>query len=187
MLRGSGGRIPRPAVTEEGSHPDVFYGGPLLHELPTECVNWFEPKISCLVPSGWLRRWGHDGAITHADMLPPFRGKKWDVIVASDSEIGSLPEDQLFNLGEIICITEGGHGSRICKDGQWTKIAAAESNPIDFTGAGDIWATTFSISLSEGRDLEQAGVYASTAAAIAIESVGLGGCPSREQIEDRLR
>jgi sugar/nucleoside kinase (ribokinase family) len=186
VLMASGSRIPRSAVPAEWTQPDVFFAGPLLHELPTECVNWFDPKISCLVPSGWLRRWGHDGAITHADMLPTFRGKKWDVIVTSNSEIASLPEEHLFDLGETICITEGEQGSRIWHDGLWTTIPAVDSNPVDLTGAGDIWATTFSIALREGRDLEQAGLYASTAAAISIESVGLNGCPSREQVEARL-
>jgi sugar/nucleoside kinase (ribokinase family) len=40
--------------------------------------------------------------------------------------------------------------------------------------------------LSEGKSIEEAGRYAATAAAISIESIGLSGCPSREQVEARL-
>ena len=73
VLLASGSRIPQAAVPAEWTQPDILYVGPLLHELPTDCVNWFEPKkLSCLVPSGWLRRRGPDGAINHADTLPPF-------------------------------------------------------------------------------------------------------------------
>jgi len=186
VLMASGSRIPHTAVPADWTTPDVVFVGPLLHELPTDCVNWFDAKLSCLVPSGWLRRWGHDGAITHADMLPPFRGKKWNVIVVSESEIALLPEQQLFDLGEIVCVTRGENGTSIWSAGKWVQVAAVTAEPVDFTGAGDIWASTFSIALSEGKGLEEAGHYAATAAAISIESIGLSGCPSRKQIEARL-
>ena len=186
VLMASGNRISQAAVPSDWTTPDIVFVGPLLHELPTDCVNWFDAKLSCLIPSGWLRRWGHDGAISHADMLPPFRGKKWDVIAVSESEIGSLPEQQLFDLGEIICVTRGEKGTSIWNNGEWFQAPAVQAEPVDFTGAGDIWATAFSIALSEGKDVEEAARYAATAAAISIEAVGLSGCPSREQVEARL-
>ena len=186
VLIASGTRISQVAVPIDWTTPDILFVAPLLHEIPTDCVNWFEPKLSCLVPSGWLRRWGHDGAISHADMLPPFRGKKWDVIAVSESEIESLPEQQLFDLAETICVTKGENGSRIWQNGEWTRIPVIAAEPVDFTGAGDIFATTFVIASSEGKGIEEAGVYAATASAISIESTGLTGCPSRGQIEARL-
>lgn len=186
VLMASGSRISQSSIPEDWTKPDIFFAGPLLHELPTECVNWFDAKLSCLVPSGWLRRWGHDGAITHADMLPPFRGKKWDVIAVSETEIELLPEEQLFSLGEIICVTKGERGSRIWNSGEWIQVPTVMAEPVDFTGAGDIWATSFAIAISDGKSIEDAGMYASTASAISIESVGLSGCPSREQVEARL-
>ncbi len=186
VLMASGSRIPQSAVPADWTRPDILYVSPLLHELPTDCVNWFESTLSCLVPSGWLRRWGPDGAISHASTLPPFRGKKWNMIVVSEPEIQDLPEQQLFDLGEIICVTRGEKGSRIWQDGTWIDVMAIEAEPVDFTGAGDIWSTAFVIALSEGRELAEAGIYASAAAAISIESIGLSGCPSRETIEDRM-
>ncbi len=185
VLMASGSRISSASVPENWLKPEILFVGPLLHELPTDCVNWFEPKLSCLVPSGWLRRWGPDGAISHAASLPPFRGKKWDVICISESEIRMLPEQQLFDLGEIVCVTQGAAGSRIWANGQWIRIPAVPADPVDFTGAGDVWATAFVLALSEGVEVEQAGIYASTASAISIESIGLNGCPSREEIEAR--
>ena len=186
VLMASGSRITQSAVPPDWTNPDILFVCPLLHELPTDCVNWFEPKLSCLVPSGWLRRWAHDGAISHADMLPPFRGKKWDVIVVSDAEILNLPEKQLFDLGDIVCVTKGADGSRIWQAGEWIEIPAAEAKPVDFTGAGDIWATAFTIALSEDKSVEESGAYAAVAAAISIESIGLSGCPRREEIEARI-
>lgn len=186
VLMASGNRISQAAVPSGWTTPDIVFVGPLLHELPTDCVNWFDAKLSCLIPSGWLRRWGHDGAISHADMLPPFRGKKWDVIAVSESEIELLPEQQLFDLGDIVCVTRGENGTSVWSNGEWIQIPAVKAEPVDFTGAGDIWATAFTIALSEGKSIEEAGRYAATAAAISIESIGLSGCPSREQVEARL-
>ena len=113
-------------------------------------------------------------------------GKKWDVIVLSEAEIKDLPEQQLFDLGDIVCVTRGENGSRIWQNGEWIDVAPVESQPVDFNGAGDVWAATFVIALSEGKTVQEAGIYASAASAISIESVGLNGCPSRNAIAARL-
>lgn len=186
VLMASGARISPAVLPTEWTKPGILFAGPLLHELPTECVNWFDPGLSCLVPSGWLRRWGPDGAISHADRLPPVRGKKWNVVVVSESEIHDVPEQQLFDLGEIICITRGENGTRIWQDGEWLELPVVAADPVDFTGAGDIWAVAFTIALSEKKSLKEAGLYAAAASAVSIESVGLEGCPSREAISERL-
>ncbi len=186
VLMASGSRIPQSSIPEDWVNPKILFAGPLLHELPTDCVNWFEPGLSCLVPSGWLRRWGHDGAITHADMLPPFRGKKWDIIVVSESEIARLSEHHLFDLGDVICVTRGENGSSIWNDGSWLEVPAVDASPVDFTGAGDVWATSFSIAMCEGSSINEAGRYAAAASAIAVESIGLSGCSTRDKVIRRL-
>jgi sugar/nucleoside kinase (ribokinase family) len=188
-LLASGSKIPQSAVPSNWTQPDILFAGPLLHELPTDCVDWFRPGLSCLVPSGWLRRWGPDGVITHSNQLPKSRvqGRKWNVVVISESEVRDLPEQQLFDLGEIVCITRGALGARIGRArGNWIEIPAFAATPADLTGAGDIWATAFAIALSERKSLQDAGRYASAASAVAIESEGLIGCPSREEVSERL-
>ena len=189
VLLASGNRIPQSAIPAAWTKPDILFAGPLLHELPTDCVNWFRPGLSCLVPSGWLRRWGPDGVITHGDRLPPPQGKKWDIVVVSESEIEDLPEQQLFDMGEIVCVTRGENGTRIWRAGNWIEIPATGAVPVDVTGAGDVWAATFAIRLSKQADrdnLEEAGRYASVASSISIEKEGLIGCPTQEAIIDRL-
>jgi len=186
VLLASGSRITRSAIPEDWRCPDVFFAAPLLHEVPTACLNWFQAKLSCLLPSGWLRRWGHDGFISHANSLPAFGSRKWDVIVVSETEIGNLPEQQLFNLGSVVCITRGEKGSSIWSDGSWIDVPSIKAEPLDFTGAGDVWATAFAIAFSEGSTIRDAGLYAAAAASISIESIGLAGCPSRQDILMRM-
>ncbi|MCZ6538265.1 MAG: PfkB family carbohydrate kinase [Chloroflexi bacterium] len=191
VLLASGSKIPKAALPANWAEPEILFAGPLLHELPTDCVSWFRPGLSCIVPSGWLRRWGPDGVITHADRLPSSlaraRGRKWDVVVVSEAEIRDLPEQQLFDLGEIVCVTRGALGARIGRaKNAWLETPALAATPTDLTGAGDIWAAAFVIALSEQESLEDAGRYASAASAVAIESEGLAGCPSREEVIERL-
>lgn len=188
VLLASGNKIPQVSLPESWTQPDILFAGPLLHELPTDCVNWFNSGLSCLIPSGWLRRWGPDGVITHGNSLPSSLagGRKWNVVVTSESEVQDLPERQLFDLGEIICITRGALGARIWQSGTWLEAPAISASPIDVTGAGDIWATAFVIALNERNHLEDAARCAAAAAAVAIESEGMTGCPSREEITARL-
>ncbi len=189
VLLASGNKISQTALPANWTQPEILFAGPLLHELPTDCVNWFRPGLSCIVPSGWLRRWGPDGVITHGDRLPSSRarGRKWDVVVVSEAEVHDLPEQQLFDLGEIVCVTRGALGARIGRAKEkWLETPALAATPADLTGAGDIWAAAFVIALSEQMSLGDAGHYASAASAVAIESEGLSGCPSREEITARL-
>ena len=186
VLIASGSKILKSDIPGDWKQPNILYVSPLLHELPTDSVNWFEPKLSCLVPSGWLRRWGPDGVITHAGHLLSSQREKWDVIVVSEAEIETLPVEQLFSLSEILCITRGEFGARIWKAGDWIDIPAVKSSPVDLTGAGDIWAAAFVIAISQGSEIEDAGMYASAASSVGIESIGLLGCPSRTEIENRL-
>ena len=186
VLIASGSKIFQSEIPVGWTQPNILYVGPLLHELPTDIVNWFEPELSCLVPSGWLRRWGADGVITHARSLVLSQRKKWDVIVVSEAEIANLSIEQLRLFSEIICITRGQLGARIWKGGDFIEIPAIKSAPVDLTGAGDVWASAFALAVSDGRSIEDAGVYASAASAIGIESIGLLGCPSPTEIENRL-
>lgn len=188
VLLASGNKIPQAALPANWTKPEILFAGPLLHELPTGCVNWFRPGLSCIVPSGWLRRWGPDGAVTHTNRLrtPQAGGRKWDVVVVSESEVRDLPEQLLFDLGEIVCVTRGALGARIWRAGTWTETPAIAATPVDLTGAGDIWAAAFVIALSEKKSLQDAGRHAAAASAVAIESEGLTGCPSREEVAARL-
>ncbi|MBN4074279.1 hypothetical protein JYT27_00465 [bacterium AH-315-D21] len=189
VLLASGNKIPQTAVPANWKNPEILFAGPLLHELPTGCIDWFSPRLSCLLPSGWLRRWGPDGVITDGNRLPKRRAedRKWDVVVVSESEIRDLPEQQkLFDLGEIVCVTRGALGARIWQGGDWLEVPAVAASPKDLTGAGDIWAATFVIALGEQKSIKDAGRYAAAASAIAIESEGLSGCPSREAVIERL-
>ena len=188
VLLASGNKIPQTTLPADWTQPDILFAGPLLHELPTDCVDWFRPGLSCIVPSGWLRRWGPDGVITHSDRLPPSKsgGRTWDVVVVSEAEVRDLPENQLFDLGEIVCVTRGALGARIWQDGTWLETPAVGATPNDLTGAGDTWAAAFVIALNEQKSLQDAGLYASAASAIAIESEGLAGCPSRGEVTARL-
>ena len=57
----------------------------------------------------------------------------------------------------------------------------------DATGAGDALAVAFLISFGDTHDVLPRFASASALASFVVEAPGLGGIPSREQVEQRLR
>ena len=40
-----------------GAIRECLFVGPLAQELPADCLDWFMPQVSCVVPQGWCRDW----------------------------------------------------------------------------------------------------------------------------------
>lgn len=57
---------------------------------------------------------------------------------------------------------------------------------VDPTGAGDVFAAAFLVSLRRREAVATAARFAAAAAAISVEGFGLGAIPTRAVIEERL-
>lgn len=182
------GKIFRSDIPDEWIKPQIFFAGPLLHEISTSCLEWFNSKFSYIVPQGWFRRWSEQGLITIESFLPDHKyGKKWDLLVVSDQESSNLSKKHLLNWAKVVAVTKGSDGATIiCDKGDDFSIPPFASKAVDRTGAGDVWATAMALLLYGGENPRDAGYYASAAAAISIESPGLEGCPSPDDIEKKL-
>jgi ribokinase len=85
-----------------------------------------------------------------------------------------------------LVITRGERGALHIADGRETEIAAPAVEPVDTTGAGDVFAGVLAADWSSGpqRALERA----CAAGALATLTPGAGDCaPLSEAIEDALR
>ena len=182
------GKIVRSDIPHEWINPQIFFAGPLLHEISTSCLEWFDSKFSYIVPQGWFRRWSQEGLITIESFLPEHKyEKKWDLLVVSDQESNNLSNENLLNWAKVVAVTKGSDGATIIYDkGDDFSIPPFASRAIDLTGAGDVWATAMALLLYDGENPRDAGYYASAAAALSIEFPGLDGCPSPEDIEKKL-
>jgi sugar/nucleoside kinase (ribokinase family) len=65
-------------------------------------------------------------------------------------------------------------------------IPAYSAEPVDLTGAGDVFATAFLVRYHETHNPIEAGRFAHATAACAIEGEGTGSIPTRERLLARL-
>jgi sugar/nucleoside kinase (ribokinase family) len=92
----------------------------------------------------------------------------------------------------VLAFTRGYGGADLHFDAEsdgpaWHHTAAVKDAPVDFTGAGDTYATAFLIRLAETNNPWAAAKFAAAAAAIVIEGIGVEGVPvSREAVEERM-
>lgn len=95
----------------------------------------------------------------------------------------------LLEAGSLVVRTMGGGGSRIYEsNGSETEILACRVPPVDTTGAGDTFNTSFIYGLSRGWEARKAGDFASAAAARSIQYMGpRSGAVGEEQVREFIR
>ena len=91
---------------------------------------------------------------------------------------------RLASRAERVVVTEGGAGARVINtDGSESRIEAIPAQPIDTTGAGDVFAAAFILGLRAG--VMVAGRLAVAAAACEVETLGPAPLPPLAQIATR--
>lgn len=88
--------------------------------------------------------------------------------------------------GATAVVTRGYRGATMYRGSSIIQLDALDARPIDPTGAGDCFATAYTVRLAETGDITQASRYALAAGALATEGEGLAGIPDRAAIERRL-
>ena len=148
---------------------------------------------------GWLREIAPDGRVR---AIEP---EKWDApallnhvraLFLSDEDVPpELAPDVLAEWAsyvDVLAFTRGYGGADLHFDAEpdgpsWHHTDAITSSPVEYTGAGDTYATAFLIRLAETNNPWAAAVFAAAAASLVIEGVGVDGVPSsREAIEARM-
>jgi sugar/nucleoside kinase (ribokinase family) len=102
-----------------------------------------------------------------------------DIVFANEEEARSLvglgPEEAIALLGEmchIAVVKTGAKGALITENRILVKVPAIKANPIDTTGAGDMFAAGFLYAHLHGFSLEKAGFAGTLLAGNVIEVLG---------------
>lgn len=102
-----------------------------------------------------------------------------DIVFANEEEAkaftGKLPEEALNELSEmadIAVVKIGSKGSLIKSGENIYKLGVIKVNPIDTTGAGDLYASGFLYGLSKGLTLEKCGEIGAVLSGKVIEVIG---------------
>ncbi len=102
-----------------------------------------------------------------------------DILFANEEEIkaltGKLPEEGAMDVKELVRIAViklGGEGSLCLNRDEVVRIGVRPSNPVDTTGAGDLYAAGFIYGHLHGLSLDSSGKIGSILAGRVIEQVG---------------
>ena len=159
-------------------NPDTLFVGPLTQELPVDCLRWFRPRVSCVVPQGWLRAWNEPlPSVVEVSTSPPDgMSSEWDICVISESEIDVQSLDDWRSAARTLVVTKGSEGADLFTDLQSSPLPIpastneVEGAGIDTTGAGDVFAAAMLIRYAETGDTQESAIYASTCAALSTRT-----------------
>ena len=186
-LRSRAANLTRTDLPDSWSGGPIVLLGPVANELPRNAADWFsDDAFICAVPQGWQRSGGVKGRVVVSPAVPPGLSRRIDAAVISEADV---PVDHVAAWTEtfrIVAVTRGRRGARVYVNGRARDIPPVTANEVDATGAGDVWAAAFAISLSETRDVMVAASFASPAAAMSIEHRGMLGIPTRDAVTARM-
>jgi sugar/nucleoside kinase (ribokinase family) len=147
---------------------------PVVHEI-TPPFTSLAPKGLCgAAPQGLFRRWDDDGNVATRQWPDARKAlRSVDVVCMSERDT-NVPEELAEDFpGRAFVITKGDAGCRVYSGVDTYDFPAVEANEVDPTGAGDVFATAFLVSLRAGQPVSQAARIASREAAASVERHGI--------------
>ncbi len=162
---------------------------PIMQDVDEAIISAFACSATLLSVSvqGWLRELDIT-RVRPVATLPT--GKAWqgaDVVFLSEEDVArSEAVSAWAPFVPNVVLTRAHHGCTVWHDGIRTDLPAFDAREIDPTGAGDVFAAAFTVRLHESGDSLDAARFASAAAVLAVEGVGLTAVGDRAAIEARL-
>lgn len=157
----------------------------LIRELPGDVRVSFDPNYRKQVIGvrEYLARAGE--VLERCDCFLPSRGEA--ALFGDGMETDEAVCARLSKTGKHVALKDGAKGSVVFDDGERIGYPAFKVRETDSTGAGDIYDGAFIASLMDGKNVREAGRYATAAGAIAVTRVGLMDiAPVRQEIDAML-
>ncbi len=137
---------------------------------------------------GWLRRLEGDQVVAdHVEAHPAWL-EGADIVFVSEEDLADAAiAAEWRTMVPIIVLTRGKDGCTVWDRYGEHDIAPFDTVEVDPTGAGDVFATAFTVRYRETADSVDAARFGSAAAALSIRALGTQGIARREEIENLLR
>jgi sugar/nucleoside kinase (ribokinase family) len=187
-------------IPKEYFNAKCFHFGPLFNEIPYKIAEILNKRkiITSIDPQGYCRRKINENKIEQCAWKDAKKVLKLFNIYRSDDIEAKLivnEEDpikavkKIKTIGpEIVIVTMEKRGSILCFKDKIVKVPAIPVRKlVDATGAGDTYIASFLIEYIKNKDPIKSALFASCAASLKIEMIGLSNLPKREIIEERLR
>lgn len=162
---------------------------PLTQELEPDIASAFGNTRLVATPQGWLRQWDDLGRVSLGrwngvdQLLPKLHTT---VISIEDIEHDWSIAREWARQTNILVVTQGKDGCTVFANGETITVPPRPANPVDPTGAGDVFAAAFNIRYFETNKLWPSARFANVVASMAIEQKGPDGVPGRLDVERYL-
>jgi sugar/nucleoside kinase (ribokinase family) len=166
----------------------VIHFCPLAQELSPATVKAFVGGKAMLTatPQGWMRYWDTSWIVSTGqwqgaeEILPSLQA----AVLSIEDVRGdwTIPEYWARQIPTLV-VTQGDQGCTVFHHGRAFSVPPRPAQPVDPTGAGDVFAAAFFVRLCENDDLWQAAYFANVTASMAIERFGPEGAPTRTEVE----
>jgi sugar/nucleoside kinase (ribokinase family) len=183
-------RIAVDSVPADWTQIPIVHLGPIAGEFGEEMIDLFPESFLGLTPQGWLRQWDSHGRVfpqqwTGAQSSLP----RIDALFVSDEDLAGEASALRGQLGlpRLAVVTEGALGATLHLQGRATRFPAPETEALDPTGAGDVFAAAFMIRFEETENPEEAMRFANAAASLSTRTAGINSVPHRAQIEALMK
>jgi sugar/nucleoside kinase (ribokinase family) len=165
----------------------IVHLAPIAGEVPPLLADLFsDSEVVGLTPQGWMRAWDADGWVRFTTWSPAIAAiRRADVVIVGSEDVGG-DEGELENLASVcrlLVVTEGPLGARVYWNGDVRRFPPPAADPVDPTGAGDIFAASFFIRFQQTRDPWEAARFANLLASASVTRRGLHGVPTPEEAE----
>jgi sugar/nucleoside kinase (ribokinase family) len=191
-LRAAPGRMLSPDdLPERWPQPDVAILGPLVEGDLDPALATVARQDCALIGQGFQRVADESGAIRHLEAPSTALKRACSPLTSlflSDVEVAGWPSGELERLVSAcrrVVITYGERGVVVHRPGGIRAFDALRVEPVDVTGAGDVYASAFILGLDAGE--EAAARLAAGYAAAAVRVQGAGLLPPRAEVERMLR
>ena len=190
----AGGRIqvvsPCPIVLQPDHLTDamrasrIMHLGPVCNEISPDMVRHASPNTFIgITPQGWMRRWDEQG---HVDS----RAGNWvdaELILSHAHAVVTSIDDVAGDWSvahrwaaqtRLLIVTQGPLGCTAFFDGQELHTPAPQTQEVESTGAGDIFAAALFIALQRGDTVRDACALANCIGAQSVTRPRLAGIPT---------
>ena len=157
--------------------PEIIFISPVLNEISISdtklLMNRFPASFFVGMPQGWIRKLENKKILFDFSKIEYF--PYFDLLFFSDEEIkgSNISIETFIDLSKILVITKGNKGAEIYFENEIIRIEPIKSKLLNTIGAGDIFASVFSLEYYKSKNIVLSGQIANNVAAKSIEYLGL--------------
>lgn len=163
--------------------PKLIFYCPVLNEVTDEFLKLFPGAIKVCNLQGWMRKLDRQGNISIKKELPDIDFSIFDVVIMSEHDLDYDNALMISKSCKLVCITKGEKGSRLISGSKVKNYKTIHASNVDETGAGDVWAITFSVFYYIfKKQIDESAMFANIAASISIEGIADSSIPSLDKL-----